>query len=425
MSLIEERPTRKVRMAHLAVVGTHSTNGVAEIHSALLRSHVLKDFAEVYPERFSNKTNGVSPRRWLQLANPALSRLVTEVVGDRWTTDLDALRALAPFAGDAELQRRFAATKRDAKARFSDWLLKTSSRAVDPDTIFDCHIKRIHEYKRQLLNVLHVVILYNRLQRAPEAGVTPRTFLFAGKAAPAYRLAKLIVKLINNVAQTLDGDPAVRGRLRVLFLEDYNVSLAERLIPASDISEQISCSATTSADRSRGSSSRSGTPYSRGVTTTCTWRTWGPMRRRRPARRRYMRTPARGRRKRFSTSRPRGISPVTERLRNTRRGSGTRSPALCLRDHKAGHEGTKGCWFNHKGHKDHQGTATKAQPRRHEGTKGCWFNHQGHKDHQGTKTTKAQRPPRHKDHQGHTDHEPSEPSAYCARRLRPSKAAVL
>jgi starch phosphorylase len=240
MSLIEEGPARKVRMAHLAVVGTHSTNGVAEIHSALLRTHVLKDFAEVYPERFSNKTNGVSPRRWLQLANPALSRLVTEVVGDRWTTDLDGLRALAPFAGDAELQRRFAAAKRDAKARFCDWLLKTSGRAVDPDTIFDCHIKRIHEYKRQLLNVLHVVILYNRLRRAPDADLTPRTFLFAGKAAPAYRLAKLIVKLINNVAQTLDGDPAVRGRLRVLFLEDYNVSLAERLIPASDISEQIS-----------------------------------------------------------------------------------------------------------------------------------------------------------------------------------------
>jgi starch phosphorylase len=240
MSLIEEGPSRKVRMAHLAVVGTHSTNGVAEIHSSLLRAHVLKDFAEMFPGRFNNKTNGVTPRRWLKMANAPLAALITDAVGDGWVTDLDRLRGLASLAGDAAFRQRFRAAKREAKVRFAAWLKASSGAVVDPDSIFDSQIKRIHEYKRQLLNVLHIVVLYNRLRANPNSSVAPRTFFFAGKAAPAYQLAKLIIKLINNVARTIDGDPAVRGRLRVLFLPDYNVSLAERLIPASDVSEQIS-----------------------------------------------------------------------------------------------------------------------------------------------------------------------------------------
>jgi starch phosphorylase len=240
MSLVEEGPTRKVRMAHLAVVGAHSTNGVAEIHSDLLRTHLLKDFAEMFPDRFNNKTNGVTPRRWLLLANPALARLITEAIGDAWITDLDKLRGLAGLASDAAFRGRFLQARREAKERFVEWLARTSGQVVDPDTMFDSQIKRIHEYQRQLLNVLHIVILYNRLRRDPGAAMTPRTFFFAGKAAPAYQLAKLIIKLINNVALTLDQDPVTRGRLKVLFLPDYSVSLAERLIPASDVSEQIS-----------------------------------------------------------------------------------------------------------------------------------------------------------------------------------------
>jgi starch phosphorylase len=240
MSLIEETPARTVRMAHLAVVGTHSTNGVAEIHSGLLRSRVLRDFAEMYPERFNNKTNGVTPRRWLLMANPMLSQLITDAVGDGWVTDMSQLRGLARVADDAGVQERFLLAKREAKTRFVDWLRRSTGQVVDPDTIFDSQIKRIHEYKRQLLNVLHIVMLYNRLRRDPHVDGARRTFFFAGKAAPAYHLAKLVIKLINNVGATIEADPATRNRLRVVFLPDYNVSLAERLIPASDVSEQIS-----------------------------------------------------------------------------------------------------------------------------------------------------------------------------------------
>jgi glycogen phosphorylase len=240
MSLIEESQPRKVRMAHLAVVGSHSTNGVAAIHSDLLRSRVLKDFAELYPKRFNNKTNGVTPRRWLQQANPALTQLITKTIGKDWVLDLGQLRKLVPLADDTGFRQQFQQAKRQAKVAFTNWLNATCGKLVDPDAIFDCQIKRIHEYKRQLLNVLHIIILYNRLRRQPKQDTPPRTFFFAGKAAPAYYLAKLIIKLINNVAGTIDGDPATRGRLNVMFLPDYNVSLAERLIPAADVSEQIS-----------------------------------------------------------------------------------------------------------------------------------------------------------------------------------------
>jgi starch phosphorylase len=240
VSLIEEGPSKHVRMANLAIVGSHSTNGVAAIHSELLRTRTVKDLAELFPERFRNVTNGVTPRRWLRLANPALARTITEAIGDGWVTDLAQLSKLRPLADDADFGTAMRKAKREAKARFVDWLKGAFGQAVDPDTIFDCQIKRIHEYKRQLLNALRVVVLYNRLRADPSLRVPPRTFFFAGKAAPAYRLAKLIIKFLNNLAATIDADPAVRGRLKVLFLPEYNVSLAERLIPASDVSNQIS-----------------------------------------------------------------------------------------------------------------------------------------------------------------------------------------
>jgi starch phosphorylase len=240
VSLVEEGPERKVRMANLAIVGSHSTNGVAAIHSELLRRMTVKDLAEMFPERFNNKTNGVTPRRWLRLANPALAETITEAIGEGWVTDLAELRKLAPLAEDRAFRDEIRKAKRLAKGRFADWIKATSGQTVDPNTIFDCQVKRIHEYKRQLLNALRIVVLYDRLRQSPDREVTPRTFFFAGKAAPAYRLAKLIIKFINNMAGTIDGDAAVRGRLKVIFLPEYCVSLAEYLIPATDVSNQIS-----------------------------------------------------------------------------------------------------------------------------------------------------------------------------------------
>jgi starch phosphorylase len=239
-SLIEEGPTRHVRMANLAIVGSHSTNGVAAIHSHLLRTVTVKDLADMFPDRFSNKTNGVTPRRWLCLANPALARAITEAIGERWITDLGDLERLKPLADDKGLREIVRQAKRQAKAQFAGWLRATSGLTVDPETIFDSQVKRIHEYKRQLLNALRIVVLYNRLRTNPGLEMPPRTFFFAGKAAPAYQLAKLVIKFINNLAATIDGDPAVRGRLRVVFLPEYRVSLAERLIPATEVSNQIS-----------------------------------------------------------------------------------------------------------------------------------------------------------------------------------------
>jgi len=240
VSLVEEGVSKKIRMAHLAVVGSHSTNGVAAIHSNLIRDTTLKDLAEIYPERFNNKTNGVTPRRWLLLCNPDLSRLITDAIGDGWVTDLSQLSKLRAFTEDSGFRDDFLKAKRNSKQRFCDWLKWSTGRVFDPDAMFDCQVKRIHEYKRQLLNALRIVVLYARLRENPTLDVPPRTFFFAGKAAPAYRLAKLIIKFINNLAGTIDGDPIVRGRLKVVFLPEYCVSLAERLIPASDVSNQIS-----------------------------------------------------------------------------------------------------------------------------------------------------------------------------------------
>jgi glycogen phosphorylase len=240
VSLIEEGAVRKVRMANLAIVGSHSTNGVAAIHSQLLRTTTVKELAEIFPERFNNKTNGVTPRRWLRLCNPPLARVITEAIGDGWITDLSQLSRLKPLADDASFRSAFLKAQNECKAQFANWLKATLNLTVDPQTIFDSQVKRIHEYKRQLLNALRIIVIYNRLRENPGLEMPPRTFFFSGKAAPAYRFAKLIIKFINNLAGTLDGDPAVKGRLRVLFLPDYRVSLAERLIPASDVSNQIS-----------------------------------------------------------------------------------------------------------------------------------------------------------------------------------------
>ncbi|MBX9579109.1 MAG: glycogen/starch/alpha-glucan family phosphorylase, partial [Gemmataceae bacterium] len=240
VSIIDETSSREVRMANLAIVGTHSTNGVAAIHSELLRAKTIPDFAELFPDRFNNKTNGVTPRRWLLLANPELAALLTEAVGDRWVTDLSALRKADPLADDAGFREKFLAAKRGAKARFVDWIKATAGIGLDPDTLFDVQIKRIHEYKRQLLNAIQVVVWYNRLRENPNLDVPPRTVLFAGKAAPAYRLAKVIIELIGGIARVVNADPATRGKLRVEFLPNYSCTLAEHLIPAADVSEQIS-----------------------------------------------------------------------------------------------------------------------------------------------------------------------------------------
>jgi starch phosphorylase len=240
VSLIEEGNPKQVRMAHLAIVGSHSTNGVAAIHTELLKRTVVPDFAALFPDRFNNKTNGVTQRRFLLLANPGLATVITDAIGDKWIVDLGHLEELKPLAGEKAFREAIRTAKREAKVRFSSWLRAATGQIVDPDSIFDTHIKRIHEYKRQLLNALHIVVLYHRLRENPALDIPARTFFFGGKAAPAYHFAKLVIKFINNLASTIDGDPSMRGKLKVVFVPDYNVSVAERLIPASDVSEQIS-----------------------------------------------------------------------------------------------------------------------------------------------------------------------------------------
>ena len=244
LSLIEERPYKQVRMANMCIVGSHSTNGVAALHTELLKSRVVPEFAQMFPERFNNKTNGVTPRRWLLKANPPLADLISEAIGDGWICDLSQLRQLEKFADDASFRRKIADVKRQAKLRLVDFAAKTMQRTLNPDSLFDVQIKRIHEYKRQTLNALHIVVLYNRLRKNPGLDVAPRTFLFAGKAAPGYFMAKLIIKLVNSIAEVVNNDPAVNSKLQVHFLPNYSVSLAERLIPAAELSEQISTAGT-------------------------------------------------------------------------------------------------------------------------------------------------------------------------------------
>jgi starch phosphorylase len=240
MSLIDEAGEKRVRMAHLATVGSHAVNGVAALHTELLEQSLLKNFAEMWPERFSNKTNGVTPRRFLLLANPALAQLVTRAIGEEWPTDLTKLRALEPLAGDAAFREEWRTVKRANKVRLSTYVRAQTGINLDPDWLFDIQVKRIHEYKRQHLNVLHIITLYNRLRREPNLDLPPRAFLFGGKAAPGYFLAKRIIKLINAVAETVNADPAVNRRMRVAFVPNLTVQNGQVIYPAADLSEQIS-----------------------------------------------------------------------------------------------------------------------------------------------------------------------------------------
>ncbi len=240
VSLIAEGPVKMVRMAHLAIVGSHAVNGVAELHSRILREALFKDFDRIFPGRFRNVTNGITPRRWLCQANPSLTKLINATIGPDWICQLEQLDKLAVYADDPEFRAAWLATKLENKRRLARYILRKIGLGVDPATLFDVHVKRMHEYKRQLLNLLHVVTLYNRIKADPAATPVSRTVIFAGKAAPAYYQAKLIIKLINSVAATVNSDKDVHNRLRVLFLPNYCVSQAEKIIPAADLSEQIS-----------------------------------------------------------------------------------------------------------------------------------------------------------------------------------------
>jgi starch phosphorylase len=244
MSLIDERAERRVRMAALACVGSHRVNGVSALHTELLQRDTFADAEALWPGRIVNVTNGITPRRWLHQANPELSGLVSEALGDSWITDLDRLAELAPLAEDAAFRARFRAAKQANKARLATLIAQHTGLQVRDDVLFDVQIKRIHEYKRQLLNLLHVITLYNRIRLAPDDGYVPRVCLFAGKAAPSYALAKLVIRLINDVADVVNNDPAVGDRLRVLFVQNYDVSTAADIIPAADLSEQISLAGT-------------------------------------------------------------------------------------------------------------------------------------------------------------------------------------
>jgi starch phosphorylase len=240
LSLINEDGERYVRMAHLACVGSHAINGVAALHTDLLKQDVLSDFYALMPERFSNKTNGVTPRRWIALSNPRLSSLLTETIGDGWVKDLDQLGALQTYAEDPAFRAQWRFIKRATKEAFAAFLRRRTGIAVDPAALFDVQVKRIHEYKRQHLNVLHIIALYHRIKSNPHADITPRTFIFGGKAAPGYHMAKLIIKLINAVGEVVNRDPVVADRLKVVFLPNFNVSNAHHIYPAADLSEQIS-----------------------------------------------------------------------------------------------------------------------------------------------------------------------------------------
>ncbi len=227
-------------MAHLAIVGSHHVNGVAALHSLILKNSLFSDFDRFFPDRICNVTNGITPRRWLRQANPRLSQLITSAIGEEWVQDLEQLARLEPLAQDPSFRDAWMVVKRANKERLARYILRKIGLGVNLDTLFDVQVKRIHEYKRQLLNLLHVITLFNRVKASPGAAFVPRTVIFAGKAAPAYHRAKMIIKLIHNVAAAINGDPDIQNRLRVLFLPNYCVSQAEKIIPAADLSEQIS-----------------------------------------------------------------------------------------------------------------------------------------------------------------------------------------
>ena len=240
MSIIAEGNEKRVRMANLAIVGSHSVNGVAALHTKILKENLFNDFHLFYPQKFKNITNGVTPRRWLLQANPALSSLITEAIGHGWECDLSRLKGLIPLADDAQFRRDFADAKLQNKRRLGRYVLRKMGMGINPHSMFDCQFKRMHEYKRQLLNILHVITRYNRIKENPNGQFIPRTVMIGGKAAPGYFVAKLIIKLFNSVAEVVNNDPDVRGRLRLLFLPNYCISQAEKIIPAADLSEQIS-----------------------------------------------------------------------------------------------------------------------------------------------------------------------------------------
>ena len=240
MSLIDEAGERFVRMAHLACVGSYAINGVAELHSELLKQDVLKDFFELWPEKFNNKTNGVTPRRWIALSNPKLTHLLNATIGPDWITDLDRLRELEPYAEDGAFRQTWAEIKRANKVTLAAHVLRQTGISIDPDSLFDVQVKRIHEYKRQHLNILHVIALYHRLKNEPNLDIEPRTFIFGGKAAPGYFIAKLIIRLITAVGEVVNRDPAIRNRLKVVFVPNFSVKTAQSIYPGADLSEQIS-----------------------------------------------------------------------------------------------------------------------------------------------------------------------------------------
>jgi starch phosphorylase len=240
LSIIEEGGGKKVRMANLATVGSHAVNGVAALHTELLKQDVLKDFYKLWPEKFNNKTNGVTPRRWVLLANPALSGLISEKIGDTWLKHLDELRKLEDFVDDKDFRDRWRQIKQANKQKLADYIRTHNGVEVDVNSIFDIQVKRIHEYKRQHLDLLHIIGLYLRIKQNPSIKITPRTFVFGGKAAPGYFMAKLIIKAINAVADVVNRDPDVQGRIKVVFLANFSASLGQLIYPAADLSEQVS-----------------------------------------------------------------------------------------------------------------------------------------------------------------------------------------
>ena len=243
MSLIEENQSKYIRMANLSIIGSHSTNGVAELHSTILREKVFSDFHEMFPNRFNNKTNGITPRRWLKACNPELSKLITDYIGDSWVKDLSKIKKLQDHINDSQMIERWKKIKNDNKKQLAKYIKDSLDLEIDPNSLYETQIKRIHEYKRQVLSVLHAIALYNRMRKNPESNPTSeisRTIIFSGKAAPGYSMAKLIIKFINSVADTINADTSLQGKLKVVFLPNYSVTLAEKIIPASDLSVQIS-----------------------------------------------------------------------------------------------------------------------------------------------------------------------------------------